>query len=265
VKRGNFRLAARINKQLIPVSADIGEVIGLAGADTHESPVIHGQNLATTALGQSGIWSPSGVFLYPSAASGLEIVSADVDDTAAGAGARTVLICYLDATFNVKTETITLNGQTAVPTVALDIYRILYMEVMTAGATGSNEGAITLRVLAGGATREQIPVGFNMSTSCRTTVPVGKVFKLAEWMVGHQELTGSRYRLRSTWNRNAKTVNPGIFKVISTAELLATFFIEKFGTPTCFPAGTDIDVISDNPAATTFAASAQLHGTFLDA
>jgi hypothetical protein len=177
----------------------------------------------------------------------------------------------LDSTFAVITETVTLNGTTAVPTALLTWFRILYMEVMTVGSGGQNAGAITLRVLSAGATREQIPIGYNMSTSCRTTVPLGKVFYMTGWIVSHQELAASRYRLRATWNRNAKTANAGapssphIFKVLSTLEILASLALENFDTPTCFPEGTDIDVVADNPGVTTFAASGGIHGTFLDA
>jgi len=77
--------------------------------------------------------------------------SASANDTAAGTGARQVRITYLDATgAGPFTETVTLNGTTAVATVATNICFIERMEVVSVGSTGSNVGIITLFVNAAG-------------------------------------------------------------------------------------------------------------------
>lgn len=73
------------------------------------------------------------------------ISSTSANDTAAGSGARTVLITYLNTSFVLKTETVTLNGTTAVATVATDIAFIESIQVATTGTQGGgNAGTIQL-------------------------------------------------------------------------------------------------------------------------
>jgi hypothetical protein len=79
------------------------------------------------------------------------IASASTNDTAAGTGARTVKIEYLDQTgAGPFTETVTLNGTTYVNTVATNICFIEQITVLTAGSTGSNVGILTLKAATGG-------------------------------------------------------------------------------------------------------------------
>lgn len=105
------------------------------------------------------------------------IVSTNANDTAAGTGARTVKITYLDATgAGPFTETITLNGTTAVNTVNTNIALIERMDVMTVGAGGGNAGTINLQTLinGGGTTIGSIAVGDNQTNWAHHYVPVGK-------------------------------------------------------------------------------------------
>lgn len=77
--------------------------------------------------------------------------STSVLDTAAGTGARTVKITYLTATGTGPfVETVTLNGITAVNTIASDICFIESLVVITVGTLGSNQGIVTLHSAAAG-------------------------------------------------------------------------------------------------------------------
>ena len=87
------------------------------------------------------IWQQGGLYSYPPSASTMTVSSSDVNDTSAGTGARTVLISGLDASYNEASETITLNGQTAVTTVNTYI-RMNRAIVLTAGSGGINAGNI---------------------------------------------------------------------------------------------------------------------------
>jgi hypothetical protein len=93
-------------------------------------------------------------YTEPASAAQRSISSASASDTAAGVGARTVKITYYDSTgAGPLTETITLNGTTAVNTVATNIQFIEKMEVITAGTTATNVGVVTLfSTTAGGGT-----------------------------------------------------------------------------------------------------------------
>ena len=87
------------------------------------------------------IWQQGGLYSYPPSASTMTVSSSNVNDTSAGTGARTVLISGLDASYNEASETITLNGQTAVTTVNTYI-RMNRAIVLTAGSGGANAGNI---------------------------------------------------------------------------------------------------------------------------
>jgi hypothetical protein len=72
------------------------------------------------------------------------IVSTSANDTAAGTGARQVLITYLDAGFVLHTETVTLNGTTPVNTVGNNIAHIESIQVTQVGSGQVNAGTINL-------------------------------------------------------------------------------------------------------------------------
>lgn len=78
------------------------------------------------------------------------INSTSANDTAAGTGARTVIINYLTAAFVLKSETVTLNGTTAVNTVNTDIAYIESLVVASVGSGSVNAGAIQLWTTTGG-------------------------------------------------------------------------------------------------------------------
>jgi hypothetical protein len=93
-------------------------------------------------------------FTPPSATGQRSIKSTSTSDVATtGTGAWTVQLNYLNSSFVSMSETITLNGTTAVNTVGTDILYIENMIVLTVGSTGSNVGTINLyTATAGGGT-----------------------------------------------------------------------------------------------------------------
>ena len=122
-----------------------------------------------------------GVYQTPTAAAALEIVSSDANDTAAGTGARTVTIIGLDSTWAEVTQTVSMNGTTAVA-LGTNLIRVYEMYVATSGSYGtattpSHLGTITLQGSGGGATWLQIYVGNfprGISQCGVTTIPTGK-------------------------------------------------------------------------------------------
>ena len=124
------------------------------------------------------IWQQGGLYSYPPSASTMTVSSSDVNDTSAGTGARTVLISGLDASYNEASETITLNGQTAVTTVNSYI-RVNRAIVLTAGSGGANAGNIyvgTGTVTAGVPANIYTIIngdGSNQTLQCFWTVPAG--------------------------------------------------------------------------------------------
>lgn len=120
------------------------------------------------------------------------IASANANDTAAGTGARTVRITYLDQTgAGPFTETVTLNGTTYVNTVATNICFIEEISVLTAGSTGSNVGILTLKAATagGGATIATINATNNQTFFCHHYVPTGKTANITGLSCGHSGTT----------------------------------------------------------------------------
>jgi hypothetical protein len=123
------------------------------------------------------VWAQGGLYSYLAAASVLLVSSSSTADAAAGTGARTVTLTGLDANYNEISETVTLNGQTAVNTTNSYI-RIYRMVVRSAGSGGQNAGVIyagTGTVTAGVPANKYatIAVGDNQTLMALWTVPGG--------------------------------------------------------------------------------------------
>jgi len=139
--------------------------------------------------------TPVGNLSYPAAALQMTVSSADADDTSAGTGARTVLITGLDANYAVISETVTMNGQTAVTTTN-SFLRINAMLVTTAGTSLANEGIIyigTGTVTSGvpATIYNVIAAGFNNATSSQYTIPAGYTGYLVVARIGLAQDAGT--------------------------------------------------------------------------
>jgi len=82
---------------------------------------------------------------YPTSAGVVSVVSDDANDDDGDTGARTVEIQGLDSNYDEISETVTLNGTSAVTTTA-SFLRVFRGKVLTAGSSGTNEGLITLSI-----------------------------------------------------------------------------------------------------------------------
>jgi hypothetical protein len=110
----------------------------------------------------------------------LEMVSSSTSDDAAGTGARTIRVVYIDTLYQLQeSSAIELDGTTAVglPFRALDI---LWAEVVTAGSLGVSAGTITFRI-NGGVDIESIPIGRTKSQAGRFMVPDGWTAYIIDW------------------------------------------------------------------------------------
>jgi hypothetical protein len=139
--------------------------------------------------------TPVGNLSFPAAALQMTVSSADADDTSAGTGARTVLITGLDANYAVISETLTMNGQTAVTTTN-SFLRINAMLVTTAGTSLANEGII---YIGSGTVTSGVPAtiynviaaGFNNATSSQYTIPAGYTGYLVVARIGLAQDAGT--------------------------------------------------------------------------
>ena len=127
------------------------------------------------------IVSPQGgTYAFPTAAMQMQAVSSSVEDdpdkggSVAGTGVFTLTIYYLDASWVEKSETVTLNGQTAVDTAATDIYRIQNVRVATTGTGLKAAGNISIKGKADGLTYGYIAIGNTRQRQFAWTVPANR-------------------------------------------------------------------------------------------
>src|SRR3990172_2725974 len=148
------------------------KVVALMGVVQGVTPIIisaHAGSIQTVnvpvTIGFNNLLQP-----FAAAAESWEIVSSSAADTAAGTGARTVLVEYLDATFTTRYVTVALNGLTAVP-LAANCFRHQSSKTQTAGSGRVNAGLILIRVAGGGASRGLIDALHSASKQASFTVP----------------------------------------------------------------------------------------------
>lgn len=103
------------------------------------------------------------------------LVSSSASDAAAGTGARTVTINYLNNSMVLKQDTVTLNGTTPVNTNATDIQFIESMVVATCGSNLANVGTITMDAGTGGTggAMASIAIADNATFYAHHYVPAG--------------------------------------------------------------------------------------------
>lgn len=134
----------------------------------------HNPDVDTTEV---TIWPATGLLTHPAAPTIMTISSSSASDTSAGTGARTVYILGINGTGGYVSETVTLNGQTAVNTVH-EYDAIETMSVASVGSGGANAGIIyagTGTVTAGvpAVPYSAIGIGDNLSLVGHWTCPAG--------------------------------------------------------------------------------------------
>lgn len=130
-----------------------------------------GLPLVTTLL----LWQLLTDYTFLTSAQSLEIVSDNANDTAAGTGARTVLVQTLDANYAKVNTVVTLNGATPV---ALPGTHLFFNDaiLLTSGSGHVNAGNLTIRVAGGGTNQGYMAAGFGHALNGLFTVPAGKIW-----------------------------------------------------------------------------------------
>ena len=189
------------------------------------------------------VWAQGGIYVYPASATVMKISSSSADDAAAGTGARTISIAGLDANYNEISETVILDGQTAVNTVN-SYLRISRMFVVTAGSGATAAGTIyagTGTVTSGvpATVYGMIALNANQTQMAFWTVPAGYTFYL----------TGLFYTSGNTnanaWSNFQLIQRPlgGVFRQQSSSRVPGNGdFVIDLHTPIAFTEKTDIEV-----------------------
>jgi hypothetical protein len=178
------------------------------GSEPFELQVARGQIAGHTSFCQFGIntnvaqsaetvWIGSSDYSFPAAASVIKVSSSSANDTSAGTGARTVLIEGLNADYASVSETVTMNGQTAVNTTN-SYLRVNRMLVLTAGSGGASAGTIyagTGTVTSGvpAVVVNQTGSAANESESGFYTVPAGFTAYIYRYTIASGNATANAY------------------------------------------------------------------------
>lgn len=206
---------------------------GVSGRD-YQRKFGHNAAVGTT---EEPIWAESAVsYTYPTGTMTMTLSSSNANDTAAGTGARTIYVEGLDASWNVVSETASLNGQTGV-TLANQYRRVYRCYVVSAGSGGVNAGIIYIgygAITTGkpATVQASVVVGMNQTLQALYTIPNGK--------------TGYLLSVRASANgageiRIYTRTDGSVFRIQNRLPIVSD--IDKdFIFPVVLPSKTDIEV-----------------------
>lgn len=192
------------------------------------------------------IWNGGGLYTgFAAEAQTLDVVSADADDADAGAGATEVTLYGLDASGLEISETVVMDGVTPVTTTA-EFLRMNSAVVTAAGATGTNEGAITIDQTTSGAVMAVMPAGVGRTQICAYTMPSDKRGAIVRWASAVRHTTG-------VWAAREGSIglmvrpNGGAWQLIYPTSVGNT----ETGSPTFDVAGLALEPLTDVVARVT--------------
>jgi hypothetical protein len=160
----------------------------------HTAVIVFGYNPDVDTAEES-VWPDGGTVPHPTVASVLKVSSSSANDTSAGTGARTVYIEGLNGDYAVVSETVILNGQTAVNTVNSYLY-VNAFYVLTVGSGGANAGDINVGtgvVTAGvpAVLYDIIATGYNNRTTGHYCVPAGYTAYMVQGLFSAGQASGT--------------------------------------------------------------------------
>lgn len=156
------------------------------------------------------IWPSGGLLSFPAAALQMKVSSSNANDTSAGTGARTIFIEGLDTNHAEISETVTLNGQTAVTTTNSYLH-INNAYVATAGSGLSAAGDIyigTGTVTAGvpATIYDIIAFDYNARVTGSYTIPANYTGYLVQGLFSAGQASGSTSVTGRLMTRGANSI-----------------------------------------------------------
>jgi hypothetical protein len=236
----------------MPYLYDIAE--GNVSGHTSFTKLGYNGDVGTT---EEDVWTQGGVYVFPTAAMQMEVVSTSVEDdiltagAVAGTGVHKVKISYLDSTYASQTEEVTMNGQVAVLTTATNILRVNALRASVVGTAKKAVGLITIRNAADHTTvYRSIQIGGTRGREMIYTVPLGKTLYITSVSVSSGYSTTGK-NVKWTARTNLDDVNMTIldfFMPYFEIQTQDSTFTREFELPMKIPATCDLKVsaISDS-------------------
>lgn len=189
-------------------------------------------------------------YTAPAAGAQRSLVSTSANDVnSTGTGAWSVQINYLNSSFVAASETVLLNGATAVNTVGTDIHYIESLVVTAVGTGGINAGVINLMTATagGGSVIWSIAIGDQQTWGAHHYVPAGVTCYVFTLNTGGSAVAGTSSIIHtpSLQTPNAPTTQVGVSVVHPVGQ-----WDHEFLCPIVCP-GPDLVYIIDQPAAST--------------
>jgi hypothetical protein len=205
---------------------------------------------------EEDIWTVGGTYAFPSTAMSMQVLSTSLNDTALGTGLQSVRISYLDNTYADLTETITLSGTTAVPTVATNILRVNAIRVVTAGANKVAAGDVNCTNTTGTVIYRQISAGYTRGRGSVYTVPLNKTLYITTIHVSSGYTTAGkvvRWVGRCNYDDANNTILPvGVYMAHFEAMTQDANDTREMTIPMRIPATCDIKVSAVSNGAGSF-------------
>jgi hypothetical protein len=204
--------------------------------------------------------SAGALYAYPTSATVMKVSSDSANDTAAGTGARTILISGLDSSYNKISEIITLSGQTAVNTTN-SYLRITYTELLSTGSGNAQAGVIYVGT---GVVTAGVPatvywrseIAYNNWSFAGFTVPAGYTAYISSYTITSQSTTANQNvslgLVVFEYGTGASLTAQGYGEYQSTARLTSNATFDRhFDYPLAVAEKSDVELRAWNSTATT--------------
>ena len=208
----------------------------------HSTVNIYGFQVSVTTT-NIPVWEVAGAYAYPASATAMNLVS--TVNTGGDKTGTTVLVSGLDSTYTPISETLTLNGTTAVETTK-SYLRIQSIAVSSVTGGVNPTGTITLKDLTNTTTYAQINPSIGRSQMAIYTVPAGYTFYLSR-IDAYTSANG----FTADWvqYRNVSTTSSGVTSLTQQAPFTNTYHAQRV-MPRPFAEKTDIQLQAKTSANT---------------
>jgi hypothetical protein len=194
---------------------------------------------------EEDIITQGGSYYWIPTATALEVLSSNAADSLTGTGVQKVKITYLDADYSQQTQTLDMNGTTAVPLTDTTILRVNSIRAVQVGTNLMSVGTITCRTVVGANVVRQIAAGFTRGRGLTYTVPLGKTLYITSIAVSSGNAVAGRvvrFIARAQVDDTDPTTKINFFQPFFEIQTQDNSFSRKFEIPVRIPATADVKV-----------------------
>jgi len=209
-------------------------------------------SIGTTPQTIASFVTAGNTYVYPTSATVMKVSSSSASDTAVGTGVQKIIVAGLDANYNQVSETVIMNGQTAVNTVN-SYLRILYTELLVVGSGAAQAGTIYVGT---GTVTTGVPATiywtsettYNNWGFAGYTVPAGYTAYVTSYTITSQSATANLLLSAAMIEREYST---GVAEIQSTMRLVAGGTVDRhFDFPYVVEEKNDIELRAWAPSGT---------------